>query len=280
MHLYSMRLTLPAILICIIAALQSCKETPVVYPEGGYEYPEKVQDSNDYAYPVKDSFPPRKHPLDPYLFLMPFFDEPNISLAPKPNTVFRLFAFGFKVPSAVIILKEDSITVKKTWDQFWLRDSSSLPAYELIQYNILTHKQPYRDFIKRAKISKDFRDSLLKIYPRLFDDGYYDTLYKKYRASPIRNKDFHYTITKKAITNIEYKELVDLINKSEYWTAPIHRTCEPSSTDGWGFTLEANTPKKYNLLFSDDCDNKPLFNKACYQLIRAAGLSKDFGLND
>jgi len=265
-------------LVCIIAALQSCKDTPVVYPEGGYEYPKKVEDSNNYWYPVRDSFPKMTNIKDPYEFLMPFYDEPNISLAPKPNAIFRLITFGFGVPQTVIILTQDNIIIKKAIDMFWLHDTLALTYDERVQYQLLRHKSSYKKIMLRAAKSFKFKDSLLKLYPRIFEEGYYDTLNNK--ANHIRNKAFHYTITKKSITHIEYNELVDLINKSEYWTAPLLVSCESTSTDGWGFLLEANTPKKYNFLFSDYCHKRPLFDKACYQLIKAAGLSKDFWGNN
>jgi len=217
-----MYLTRAFILLCFVTALASCHDAPIVYPQGGYNYPKTVEDSNDYTYPIKDSFPPRKHPIDPYKFLMPFFDEPNISLAPKPNPVFRLFLFGSHSP-AVITLIKDSIIIKKSHDEFWLRDTSILTPDEKIQLRLLSRKSSYRYITERAAKSTKFKDSLLKLYPRLFDEGYRDTLYKKDRDNPIRNMSFHYTVTRKQITHIEYYELVNLINKKRILDSP--NTC-------------------------------------------------------
>jgi len=67
-------------------------DAPIHYPDGGYDYPKKINDTDNYYYPLKDSMP-RNRALSPYHYLYPFFNEPNLSLRPQKEDVFRFFFF-------------------------------------------------------------------------------------------------------------------------------------------------------------------------------------------
>jgi hypothetical protein len=57
---------------------------------------------------------------------------------------------------------------------------------------------------------------------------------------------------------------------------PYIANCEQLGTDGNGFTLEANTSRKYKIVSSQDCrtdDDK--LRKACKKLIEFAHMNKE-----
>lgn len=270
-----MRLTLPAILVCIIAALQSCKETPVVYPEGGYEYPKKVEDSNHFFYPIRDSLKKKTIASNPYDFLIPFFNEPNLSLRPKPFETFRFFLFGFKQWPLIIVLTKNEIVVKHAnTEEFFVKDTGRLTTLESMHYKILLDR--YYQFYEYSKLlySPKSRDSLLKLYPYIFDKKY--RRYLDDKAVKIPNRHFTFTTYKKTISYSQYYKLVSTINKSGYWKFPIFLKPKEEYTDGFEYILEANTSKKYNFVSAGDINDEREFQKACQALIDAAGMGKEY----
>jgi hypothetical protein len=85
---------------------------------------------------------------------------------------------------------------------------------------------------------------------------------------------------KRSITPAEYQNFVDLLNASGYWEMPYKRECNVGVADGPAYlALEANTPEKYNFVSGYVCPNDTIdFCKACQQLVRYAGLDKQFDL--
>ena len=75
----------------ILITVVSCNQ-PIKYPEGGYDYPEHItaRDTDFYYLPLKkilsrkDSFNRATN-----FFPMSFFNEPNLSMGPGKEDVFR-----------------------------------------------------------------------------------------------------------------------------------------------------------------------------------------------
>jgi hypothetical protein len=89
-------------------------ETPIKYPEGGYNYPITVTDSNYYFYPLQKIFSRRDSFWKGMMYISyKAFDEPNLSLAPANEDIFRLYFDGFEKRAVVITLTKHQITVKK-----------------------------------------------------------------------------------------------------------------------------------------------------------------------
>ena len=242
----------------------------IKYPDGGYDYPKKIEDSNYYFYPFRDSFPKKDSPAKATDFLYCFFDEPNLSIGPKNEDIFRFFLLGFKQTPVIIVLKKNSLIVKKArTGEFFVKDTDRLTPLERLHYRILfnpLHRNVYFELLS----SKKSVDSLSKLYPKLFDKEYRKYLSDK--AAKVPNKLFKYTTVQKAIPYREFYRIVSLINKSGYWKLPMHLTSKEESSDGFEYILEANTAKKYNCVFADDFNDEEDFKKACQELVACAGL--------
>jgi len=122
-------------------------------------------------------------------------------------------------------------------------------------------------------------DSLLKIYPQLTDVNYYwELVNKKF----LRTDTMQYATTKIAITHKDFLHLVSMINLSGYWAMPHEFDCVPTSMDGYGFHLEANTPKRYNIVGFGSCEmNTPMQKKfvaACQEMMKYAKLDNKIDL--
>src|SRR3982751_3313689 len=86
--------------IIILIVLISCRSS-IHFPEGGYNYPGKVdsKDTGFLGYPLIDSLSTK----DSFLFglqgkfLLQSFNEPNLSLKPLNKIIFRmLYGSGYK----------------------------------------------------------------------------------------------------------------------------------------------------------------------------------------
>ena len=74
--------------------------------------------------------------------------------------------------------------------------------------------------------------------------------------------------------------MVDQINASGYWQLPPHVENDGSVADGYSFTLEANTFRKYNIVNrSGNPSDKTDFPKLCQKIIVFAGLDKEIKLD-
>jgi hypothetical protein len=203
-------------------------------------------------------------------------NEPDLSLEPQKNVTVRLAfetAFG---ESYMISMTKDEIVTKE------VTQGSAYPDYEPMRLDSL---ERFHYFVLRKNFPlsnknsdsprKKYLDSLAKLYPKLNDIQYYKYLLDK---SAVRDSTFKFATRHIKITDSTYRSIIDQINASEYWTLPYHVGCE--AMDGFGFILEVNTPKKYNLVGLSNCPEKmPLFSKACRSLVTAALLEKKIKIN-
>lgn len=262
-----MRLFLP-----IIAVLMCSCTTQINYPEGGCDYPKNVSgsDTNIFYYPLKDSFPRgKKFLVYNESFFFGTFDEPNLSIKPLDKETFRLTcstAFGNTV---IISINEDAIIIKKgNVEDGYIRDTSSLSKTDSLLTYILMKYYPIDSANPKYPRQKNYLDSLIKLYPQLTDHAYYAKFFEKI---PVRNKNFHYKLTKRFITKQQFTVLVENINSSGYWKLPIQWGCGSGGTDGGGYTLEGNTKKKYQIVFSGQC-TPVAFGKICSNILEFAKL--------
>jgi hypothetical protein len=88
-----------------------------------------------------------------------------------------------------------------------------------------------------------------------------------------------YITFKRSVTPAEYQYFVDLLNASNYWQMPCVYTCTQSIADGAYFSLEANTPEKYNFVSGPSCPaDSGKYYQACQTLIRYAKLDEHIHL--
>src|SRR5689334_3824860 len=73
---------LSGLLATLVITNTGCKNS-INYPEGGYDYPKKVEDSNYYYYPFQNVFSRRDSFWNGLMYVSyKAFDEPNLSLRP------------------------------------------------------------------------------------------------------------------------------------------------------------------------------------------------------
>ena len=249
-------------------------QTGIVFPEGGYPYVQTIHaaDSNYYVLPVKPFVPRRDSFMyeDGYM-LYKAFDEPNISLRPLAQPVFRYFTH-LHSHDAMIILTGNGMIVKEGVHGYIFpdEDRNRLTHEERLRYALLSARYPLYDKPYRPSLKK-YVDSMIKAFPRITDPSYYRYLMNKARID--NNFKFIYSTRKIQLTPERYKYLVDAINSSGYWKAPLMLPCTGDrGMDTPGYILEANTPNRYNLMSFTYCSDtsSPRIIDACHELDKYA----------
>lgn len=273
------RLTAASLSLFVVYTSLTCCNRPVTYPDGGYNYPDHYneKDTAFYYCPLRPFFS-RKDSFNmaTNFFFYSFFKEPNYSIKPYAQDVFRLVYSPGMGYSTFITLKENEITIKEL-------DYASDTIFD--NKSLLTKKEHYLDYVLQRHFPLDSAeynsmpsvrkrlDSLLRIYPQLRDVNYYWALECKSRG-PVKWHKLN--VAKVKITPEVFKHIVSVINKSGYWKMPWKIKCEEFPTDAGGFSLEANTARKYNFVQLTTCDdNTPMqiaFEKACQEIVHYARL--------
>lgn len=248
------------------------------YPPGGYDYPKQVaaRDTDFYFYPIRNLVSRRDSMRDAMVYeSFRAFDEPNLSLRPMSTDIFRLtYGEALNRDIIIIILNPKEIVVKSgkaTHEYAQLPDTSRLDTLERRLVTLLDRYYPLDEKkTNRSAWRQHYIDSMGKRYPRLYDPIYYRSLWDKEYAysKPL----FTYTSRKIRITPSDFDHLVSGFNSAGYWHLPVELPCQSPPMDGWGFTLEANTSSKYNIVSAGSCDDTDTthFSQACQELIRYA----------
>ena len=141
-----MRIYLAVIFYCVY----SCSPK-VEYPLKGYSYPAAVsaQDTTNYIFPLKDSLS-TKDSLEYSDFcrlLLTAFGEPNLSIRPQPQAVYRLLYSSVMDRSVVITLREDQITIKEQTKGYGSAnfDTARLSEPERLHYLVLNEYFPLQE---------------------------------------------------------------------------------------------------------------------------------------
>ena len=275
-----MRITTLSLLIIVMALLVSCQTADT--PTEGYRYVPIVTgyDTNFYALPIKDHLNAR----DSFYVAMAVsqfkaFDEPNLSLRPQTEPVFRFYYEGFAQKPVFITLLADRIVIKEGSQSIVEEEDQGLPQMsdeERQHYYLLGRRFPVTDTTHSPQTRK-YLDSMIRLYPQLRDPKYYAGLLRK--STTPTDPPFFYTIKTINITGAKYKELIDGFDRAGYWTMPPKSSCESATTDGYGFILEANMPAKYNWVNVYGCPgDTSAFTIACQQLINSAGMGAQLNL--
>ncbi len=271
----AMKYYLPILFVLLVGCNSNIK-----YSDGGFDYPKNItdKDSNFYYYQLKNIESPKDAFRGYYTYLFyQAFDEPNLSIKPQERETFRLSYSATSRKSIIIILTEDFIIVKKgSPENLYDNDTSHLLAIEKFHLNLLNYRFPI-DTTGKSIYVKHYLDSLIKLYPQLLDPAYYHKLYDK---TLVRNENkFNYAVTKITLVKQQYDSLIQQINSSGFWSMPYKIDCKDSPSDGYGFTLEANTKKKYKVVTAGGClGDTTKFTRACQRIIDIAKLDKEVNL--
>lgn len=277
-----MKFSKPYINFILCLLLVAC-DSSIKYPEGGYDYPKHVadKDTNFYYYPLKDIMPKKDSLLYTSTYLLfKEFDEPNLSLRPFGYDVFRL-QYGESLGGYYIItVTRNFIHVKKEiFDDENLFDQNMLSQGEQKIYRIFRRNYPFDNL---NEYMQRYVDSIKSVNPKILQPEYFVYLMKK-KFKPIDPKKV-YALTTIKITDRDFNHLVEIINKSGYWKMPYAFPSDDCCTDGYGYSLEANTAHKYNFATAtisfDSSKQRINFSKACQEIIKYAHLEKEISLWD
>jgi len=255
--------------------LLSCT-SPSHHPPGGYPYPLKVltSDTDYYFLPIREPLPKNDSLLyvnGNYLYRM--FHEPNLSIRYLGQDEYRLTYEAAILYPTIIVLTPGKIVVKHETGglPYPPENENLLDSLERFHYWILKRGYPLNEY-HGLPARKKYYDSLIKVYPQLLSPAYYQYLLKK--AVDPHAEPFTYYERTYPITDSQYRYLSNLIDSSGYWRLPYSIGCKPENIpfDGDGFTLEANTRDRYNIVSRSGCaaDSGQALARACQQLVKFA----------
>lgn len=206
------------------------------------------------------------------------FNEPNLSLKPAGEDVFRLYLDGFKQLPVIITLTRHQIVVKQGLERFYqIEDTNRLTPTERFHFQLLSFRYPLQEWRKNSKRQK-YYDSLITLYPQLTQTSYLKYLHAK--SFVPRSAPYKYATIKKSISYNTFYAVVSQLNAIGYWKMPYKLPCLADVSDGDSYLLEANTPKKYNYVRASSCNDQEDFSKVCQQIIKLAGLDDKIQLYD
>ena len=246
--------------LLLLFACSSDHEVDIVYPEGGYPYLKNIssRDSNNYFLACRHLIPDRDSffAFDSKYFFQGFNEE-NLSLYPPKSDIFRFtFECGFCGKAAIVRLTKNEIVLKKSKNGYSgaTIDQDILSAIEKEHYYVITRYYPFTvsKYPEKYKESyKRFFDSLIKIYPQLLDQDYFEELRTKARI--IHNIPLDYTTKKIPITSKKFEFFIAILNNSGFWQRAYRNDCASAPMDGDGFIIEAATNSKYHFMNADYC---------------------------
>ena len=262
----------------LILILNSCIDSSK-YPDGGYNYPTNINrsDSNFYFLPLKNVVNKKDSVL--IAEITPYyqgFNEPNLSISPSHDWVFRFSYDNTHVDPLIITLLDNRIIIKRGhFPNRWT--DSVLTPNERLHYHIFIEYFPIPE--TKEKHSNRVRlwlDSLIKIYPELLQPSYYLMLKEKMF---IKNREpFTYTKTEILLSKKDYNDLINSINKAGFWKYTYEIPSSVSEMDAFGYILEGCTSKRYNMCSSGFCDTATKLDFAVQKLINFAGLGSEINL--
>jgi hypothetical protein len=266
-----------ALLILITLIFVTCdseNDIPIEFPSGGYAYPEHVdkKSENFLYYTLIDSLPSDDSFRIAYYgdYLLKALNEPNLSIKKQAKVIFRFIYTGPMMQPLVINFIENEIIIKEGIKGFIYpeQDENKLTKIERGHFNLLKWRFPLTGNIKNVDDIK-YIDSFVKTAPQLLNPEYYLSLLKKTEL-PITDK-FSYSTKRIKISKDKFRKLVTLINTSGYWNLPFESECKDIPTDAGGYSLEANTQNKYNVVTEIDCgDQASKFKIMCHKLLTYA----------
>lgn len=254
----------------------------IKFPEGGYAYLKNINssDSDYYFLPIRKLIPLEDSMVfDKTKYFFRSFGEPNLSIAPVNENIFRLSVEGFIPRSAIITITKSGMIVKQTKKEnkgslYPGENTNQLTTVESQHYFFLNKFYPFEKKLNRGW--RHYVDSMIALYPRLSDAAYYRYLIRKCIAH--HEEPFEYDSKNISITESQFSSLVELINRSGFWTLPYRNPSREATTYGWGFCLEANTREKYNVVICSACGNgsdTKRLKQACQKILTYAGISAD-----
>lgn len=255
----------------IVVFLCSCKGN-TEYPDGGYEYPKNItdNDTNFYAYPIKSNLKKGEafYYSYEYLIYRPF-NEPNLSLRSLGTEIYRLTYSTTFGETIIMVLENGALTVKKGEPALlYEHDTSRLTPKENYLLRLLSRYYPI-DTTGKEPRQKKYLDSMIKEYPQLQDSTFYHMLFEK--SFFIKKEKILFKEDKLNLPRKQYDSIINEINSSGFWKLPYKNECYDDAADGAGFTLEANSKYKFQIVSVGSCtENGRKLSKVCEKIFYLA----------
>lgn len=251
-------------------------------PDVGYLFPEQInpKDSSFPFYPIRSLEPVLDSTFDAFYMkkLLEAFNEENISLRPQKKPLFRIIIFKSTQPTYFIRISEYEIQIKEGLRVDYLHEKTdNLSTIEQDHFGLLNAGVPLSKRIKESSPTmKRKLDSLIRLYPELLKDEYYQYLMSK--AFVPLDKPFTYSTKTLRFNNTNFMDIVNSLYAAGYWHLPMNLNCNNAPTDGNQFILECNSGTKYNVVKFWSCGDDPTaFEKTFDKIIRYAQLPKGNG---
>jgi hypothetical protein len=270
--------------LLLLTCMSGCRTPGIKYPKGGYDYLKDIKesDSDYYFLPVRKLIPREDsmtYAREKYFFKS--FGEPNLSIKAADEDVFRLFVEGFGILPVIIKMTKNELIVKQQKKDnavslYPAEKIDQLTETESLHYFFLEKFFPFgkRSYVHGRQL---YIDSMIKAYPKLSDAAYYQYLMNKViDKNAVR---FEYDLKQIPLTDSQFTSLVNLINASGFWSLPYTNPSTESVSDGFGFTLEANTKEKYAVVSCNAMPNAAdtkKFKQVCQQILDLAQIKPDF----
>lgn len=211
--------------------------------------------------------------------LLEAFNEPNISLRPGTNPVFRLLYNPWTDTACIVTITPTSI-IAKTGDRvdYLHYEEKKLSEKELLHYNLFEFGFPVSKRLGKGSLQqRRSLDSLIKLYPELDSPEYYYNIMNK-ALLPL-NKPYTYTTKTISLAEGNFQVIIDKLTKAGFWTLNVEEPCEAVATDGAKYFLEFCSDRKYVFMsFLSGCSNDKITNLqlAIREILKKYDLNRQF----
>lgn len=167
-------------------------------------------------------------------------------------------------------MTKDKIIIKEAVDglPYKAPDEKILDPTEKLHYKLFDTQYRLSD-PKFPAWRRIYIDSLLKVYPYLFDPAYYLKLTHKLFSI---TQPFEYSKKEIEISSSKFNKIVNIINNSGYWKRPYYNE-DCNLMDGEGIFFEAITKQKYKSIYFTLCpDDSSELRNAYNEVLKYAGV--------
>ncbi|WP_336516553.1 hypothetical protein [Pollutibacter soli] len=267
--------------LSLFSCSNSTQNSPITFPDVGYLFVKQPdpKDSSFPFYPTRHLESIRDSTYDAFYLtkLLDVFDEGNISLRGQEKPILRVIIQpSVASPIQIIRFTEGEVVVKKGNRVDYLKlNTKNLSPIEEQHFQIFNGGVPLSRRIRESNsVGKRFWDSIIKVYPQLMEDEYYEYIMDK-AFDPLEGS-FTYSTRSIPFKRKQFKEMVDSLNSSGYWQLPIALGCRNMPTDGDLFIVESNSGSRYGVVKFSTCNDKPTkLKKTIEKLLTYAGVSSN-----
>jgi len=246
--------------------------------QNAYNYPnlQNKKDTDILFYPIKDSVSQRDSFFDVTYGMnyLKKLGEQNLSLRFVGTETFRFI----HDPQVNITFNKNEMVIKtfKSGDLSPVLNTKKLDSLEAGEYRFF-EKYFFRNKEHLSPAREKYYDSMVYLHPELLSIQLYKQLYDKALDYDSAKFEFETKVIK--LSSGQYCDLIDSLNKTDFWRLPWKVEYPDEVMDGGGYCFEANTKDKYKIFL---CYRMPIdsikMTGFCKYLLQFAGLSDKINL--